>query len=101
MDYKSVIDTLSKNKIICKKLDEIKLNTRKNIKAFLGVNTRNEYCFVIAFGKKSRFLRKDIETINEILPDINFRHKKKILLLNSPICSKAKEELKDWRILWF
>jgi len=55
----------------------------------------------VVLEKKSRFLKKDIETLKEILPNINFRHKKKILILNSQICSKVKEELKEWRILWF
>ncbi len=98
---KKVIDLLQKNGIICKKLEEIKFNTRKKIKAYLGVNIKNEYCFIAIFDKKSRFLRKDIEILKELVPQINFRYKKKILILNGPICSKAKEELKDWRILWF
>ncbi|WP_456488285.1 hypothetical protein [Caminibacter pacificus] len=98
---KELVELLRKEGIICKKLEEIKLNTRKKIKAFLGVNIKNEYCFVVVFEKKSRFLTKDIQTLEEIMPQINFRYKKKILILNSPICSKAKEKLKDWRILWF
>ncbi|GAB6046156.1 hypothetical protein JCM11957_17550 [Caminibacter profundus] len=97
---KDIIDLLQKNVIICKKIKKIELNTRKKIKAYLGVNLKNEYCFIVVFEKKSRFLTKDIETLNEILPDINFRYKKKVLILNSPICSKAKKNLKDWRILW-
>ncbi|NPA87234.1 hypothetical protein [Caminibacter pacificus] len=98
---KELVELLRKEGIICKKLEEIKLNTRKKIKAFLGVNIKNEYCFIVVFEKKSRFLTKDIHTLEEIMPQINFRYKKKILILNSPICSKAKEKLKDWRILWF
>jgi len=100
-ELKDIVDLLQKNGIICKKIEKIELNTRKKIKAYLGVNLKNEYCFLVVFEKKSRFLNKDIETLNEILPDINFRYKKKILILNSPICSIAKENLKSWRILWF
>ncbi len=101
-EFKKLIELLRKNNIICKKLDEIKLNTKKKIKAYLGINLKNEYCFIIKLDKKSRFLVKDIPTIEEFTPkNINFRHKKKILILNSPICSKAKEKIKDWRILWF
>ncbi|MEO1922897.1 MAG: hypothetical protein ABGX25_00070 [Nautiliaceae bacterium] len=98
---KKVIDLLQKNGIICKKFEEIKLNTRKKIKAYLGVNLKNEYCFIAVFDKKGRFLIRDIQTLKEIMPQINFRYKKKILVLNGPICSKAKEELKEWRILWY
>jgi hypothetical protein len=98
---KNLVELLQKNGIICKKLENIKLNTRKKIKAFLGVNIKNEYCFIVVFEKQSRILSKDLEILEKILPNINFRYKKKILVLNSPICSKAKEKLSDWRILWF
>ena len=98
---KNLVELLQKNGIICKKLENIKLNTRKKIKAFLGVNIKNEYCFIVVFEKQSRILSKDLEILEKILPEINFRYKKKILVLNSPICSKAKEKLSDWRILWF
>ena len=98
---KNLVELLQKNGIICKKLENIKLNTRKKIKAFLGVNIKNEYCFIVVFEKQSRILSKDLEILEKILPNINFRYKKKILVLKSPICSKAKEKLSDWRILWF
>jgi len=96
---KEILDILIKNKILCKKLDEIKLNTRKKIKAYLGINTKNEYCFILIINKKSRLLKKDIEELLKFLPDINFRYKKKILITTAPICNKAKELIKDWRIL--
>ncbi len=94
-----ILDILVKNKIICKKLDEFKLNTRKKIKAYLGINTKNEYCFILVVNKKSRLLKKDIEELLKFLPDLNFRYKKKILITKAPICSKASELLKDWRVL--
>ena len=96
---KEILDLLIKNKIICKKLEEIKLNTRKKIKAYLGVNTKNEYCFILVVDKKSRILKKDIEELLKFVPDINFRYKKKILITKAPICSKATEMIKDWRVL--
>ncbi len=96
---KEILDLLVKNNIICKKLEEIKLNTRKKIKAYLGVNTKNEYCFILIVDKKSRLLKKDIEELLKFVPDINFRYKKKILITKAPICSKAMELIKDWRVL--
>jgi len=98
---KDIVDVLNKNKIICKKLNKIELKTKKKIKAYLGVNLKNEYCFIAIFYKKSPFLPKDIKILEEILPKINFRYKKKILILNSTITPKAKEKLSEWRILWF
>jgi len=97
---KEIVEILRKNNIICKKLDEIKLNTRKKIKAYLGVNLKDEYCFIIKMNKKSRFLTKDIETIEALVPEkIHFRYKKKILILNAPICSKAKDLIKEWKVI--
>ena len=98
---KEVLDILVKNKIVCKKLQEIKLNTKKKIKAYLGVNIKNEYCFILVVDRKSRILRKDIEEFLKLLPDINFRYKKKILITKAPICSKALELIKDWRVIWY
>ena len=97
---KEIVEILRKNNIICKKLEKIDLNTKKKINAFLGINLKNEYCIIIEILKKSRFLKKDIESLNEVVSQfpINFRYKKKILILHSPICSKAKEELREWRI---
>jgi len=100
-EFKNIIDLLRKNNIICKEIKKIDLNTRKKISAYLGVNLKDEYCVIFMVEKKSRFLTKDYEDILKFLPDINFRYKKKILILNSPICSKLKEKMKEWRILWF
>ena len=96
---KEVVDILIKNGILCKELKPIELNTRKKIKAYLGVNIKNEYCFILKIDKKSRILKKDIEEYFKLLPKINFRYKKKILITNAPICSKSKELLKDWRVI--
>jgi len=96
---KEILDILIKNKIICKELDEIELNTRRKIKTYLGINIKNEYCFIIFINKKSRLLKKDVEELLKFLPNINFRYKKKILITTAPICNKAKELIKDWRVL--
>jgi hypothetical protein len=96
---KKIVDILRKNNIVCKKLQKLTLNTRKKINSYLGVNLKNEYCIIFEILKKSRFLNKDYEELTEFLPNINFRYKKKILILNSPICSKVKEKMKDWKII--
>ena len=99
-EFKDLVEILLNNGIVCKKLNEIKLNTRKKVKAFLGVNLKNEYCFILKLEKKSRFLTKDINILYEFIPkEINFRYKKKILVLNGPICTKAKEKITDWKII--
>jgi hypothetical protein len=96
---KEVVDILRKNKIVCKKLQKLNLNTRKRINAYLGINLKDEYCIVFKVFKKSRFLTKDYEELLQFLPNINFRYKKKILILHSLICSKVKEKMRDWKII--
>ncbi len=104
---KEIIEILMKKKIIFKKFHEIdkkRLNTRKKIKIFEGVDLKSYYCAVFLIEQKSRFLTKNADEIEEIyqkliiLQDHNF--KKKIFLHFSPICSKAKESLKErgWRV---
>ena len=96
---KNTVEILRRENIICKKFEKLNLNTRKKISAFFGVNLKNEYCVVFEILKKSRFLNKDYEELLKFLPEINFRYKKKILILNSEICSKTKEKMKDWKII--
>ncbi len=95
---KEILELLIKKGIICKELKPLKLNTRKKISAYLGVNLKNEYCLILKIDKKSRILKKEFEEMLKLLPKINFRYKKKILITDAPICSKAKEIIKEWRI---
>jgi 16S rRNA C1402 (ribose-2'-O) methylase RsmI len=97
---KEIVDILSKEKIICKKLDEVAFKTKKRVKIYFGINIKNEYCLIVKIYKKSRFLRKDIPFLEEIEKsfDNKFKSKRKILILNE-ICSKAKKELKEWRVI--
>jgi hypothetical protein len=97
---KEVVDALLKYNIVCKKLEKISFPTKKRVDVFLGVNLKSEYCLVVRIYKKSRFLRKDIEFLNEIEKffKINFRRKKKIVILKE-ICSKAKSEINEWRVI--
>ncbi|WP_024789195.1 hypothetical protein [Lebetimonas sp. JH292] len=96
---KNIVDILRKNGILCKKLEKLNLNTRKKINAYFGVNIKNDYCVIFEIMKKSRFLNKDYEELIKFLPEINFRYKKKILILHSPICSKVKERMEEWKII--
>jgi DNA polymerase-3 subunit alpha len=69
------------------------------------VDMKNNYYLIVKLNKKSRFLMKDAKELLEFLAkikkikDINFKYKKRVLLLSGEICSKTKEFLKEWRIL--
>jgi len=96
---------LFENNIILKEIENITPKTRKKIKIYLGVDIKNSYYLIVSFNKKSRILMKDAKELLEFLDkmvkikNINFKYKKRVLLLSGEICSKTKEFLKDWRIL--
>ncbi len=96
---KEILNLLVKKNIICKELKPLKLKTKKKLNAYIGINLKNEYCLILKINKTSRILQKEMEEILHLMPDINFRYKKKILLTSAPVCSKTKQLLKDWRIL--
>jgi hypothetical protein len=100
VNFKEIVEILQQKNILCKELKKIDLKKRK-ISLFQGVDLKDFFCCVVVWERKSKFLTKDIETLNEILPQINFRYKKKILLIKAQMCKKTKEKLKDWRIIWY
>ncbi len=99
-----VNDILFKKKIMLKELTDITPKTRKKIKVYLGVDVNNIYYLIVESFTKSRFIMKNAKELLEFvtpLSDINFKKNKKILILESEICSKSKQFLKEngWRIL--
>jgi hypothetical protein len=98
-------DFLFQNNIVLKEIENITPKTRKKIEVYLGVDMKNSYYLIVKLNKKSRFLMKDAKELLEFLSqidrikDINFKYKKRVLLLSGEICSKTKEFLKEWRIL--
>ncbi len=105
---KETLEILLNKKMIFKKLIQIDnkdLKTRKKIKIYEGVDPKSYYNAVFYIEQKSRFLRKNAKEIEEIyenlktLRDHNF--KKKIFIYKCPICSYAKEALKEkkWRVI--
>ena len=95
---------LSKN-IILRKIQNITPKTRKKIEVYLGTDMNDYYVLIVKLNKKSRFLKKDLKELFEFLSkidrikDINFKYKKRVLILSGEICSKTKESLKEWRIV--
>jgi len=98
-------ELLLSNNIMLREIKNITPKTRKKIKTYLGVDIKNNYYLIVKIDKKSKFIQKDLKELLEFLDsiqeikNINFKHKKRVLILNSAICSKTKELLKEWRIL--
>jgi hypothetical protein len=101
---KETTEKLGKIGLICKEFEEKKLNTRKKLKVYFGYSMKNEYCIVFEIDRKSRFLQKDVDELENFvleITNVNFKYKKKILSLSAPLCSKAKDKLHNlgWRII--
>ena len=105
---KETIEILLKKNMIFKKLILIpnrELKTRKKIKVFVGVDEKSYYNAIFLIEQKSRFLRKNAKEIEKIYEDLKIlrdhNFKKKIFIHKCPICSFAKEILKEnrWRVI--
>lgn len=98
---KLLVDTLLKKNYIYRSLKEIdkkSLGTRKKIDIYEGVDTNSYYAAIFNLVQKSRFLRKNADELDKlyeklkVVQDHNF--KKKILIYQMPICSRAKDQMK-------
>lgn len=93
--------------ILFKTIKEVEpkvLNSRKKIRIFSATGIDKNYYALFILNSKSRFLRKNAQELMElcqVLADFEGHNfKKKILLIGSPLCSKAKDFLKqnEWKV---
>lgn len=99
---KELTNYFTNKDIIFKQIDSItpkEIGSRKKIGIYHATSIKKEFYSIFIIDAKSRFLRKnadDLMALNDTLSkhlDHNF--KKKILLISSPLCSKAKAYLKE------
>lgn len=88
--------------IIFKELNTVEpkeLSSRKKIEIYDGIGIDKNYYAIFVLNAKSRFLRKNandlIQLLNRLIDLKEHNYKKKILLISSPLCSHAKQLLKD------
>lgn len=88
--------------ILFREIEEIQpkeLNSRKKIRIFDAIGIDKNYYAIFILNSKSRFLRKNAEDLmfmlNQLIDKKEHNYKKKILLISSPLCSKAKLLLKE------
>ncbi len=102
-----VVDALRKKGKIYKKMVEIKpkeLGIRNKIRIYKATDMHGYFWAIIAISQKSRILLKDVEKFEKIYAklviymDHNFKHK--VLFIDAPLCSKAKEAFKKagWKL---
>ena len=78
--------------------------SRKKLDIYAATSIDSNFYAIFIIDAKSRFIRKNADDLMELCEklashlDHNF--KKKELLISSPLCSKAKEYLKqnDWKV---
>ncbi len=102
-----VVDTLRKKGKIYKKMQEVApkdLGIRNKIKIYKATDTIGYFWAIFAVSQKSRLLMKDVRKFEEIYAKLtiycehNFKHK--IIFIDAPLCSKAKDAFKSqgWKI---
>ncbi|OIP53108.1 MAG: hypothetical protein AUK54_09800 [Helicobacteraceae bacterium CG2_30_36_10] len=102
-----VVDTLRKKGKIYKKMQEIsprELGVRNKIRIYKATDTTGYFWAIFAVSQKSRLLMKDVHKFEEIYAkltlycDHNFKHK--VIFIDAPLCSKAKEAFttQGWKI---
>ncbi len=104
---KCIVEHFRKKKHLFRSLvpvDLKALGTRKKILYYLGVDMQAYYTTILVVRKKSRILRKEAETFlmlhDRLEAQMGSKIKKKYLLFEAPICSKAKLflEEKGWYV---
>lgn len=102
-----VVDSLRQKGKIYKKMQEVspkEIGIRNKIKIYKATDTNGYFWAIFAVSQKSRLLMKDVHKFEEIYSkltiyfDHNFKHK--VLFIDAPLCSKAKEAFKTqgWKI---
>ncbi|MFK5881529.1 MAG: hypothetical protein QM482_04895 [Sulfurospirillum sp.] len=106
--FKTIVDLLNTKNLVLhalKKVDLTLLNTRKKIQIFSGVTEKRYYISIFFIRQKSRFLKKNASEIVQLCRRLEelekHAYKNKLLVISSPLCSKASSFLKEegWKIV--
>ena len=104
---KDIVEFFAKKNIVFKSLKSIapkKLNSRKRVEIYLGVDLKGIFVEIMKIEINSRVLKKKVEGLFELhtrlekLCDSSIL--KRYIIINAPLCSKAKEMLisNGWRV---
>ncbi|MBF7069936.1 hypothetical protein [Aliarcobacter butzleri] len=93
--------------ILFKEIKQIfpkEIDSRKKIDIYSATTIDSKFYAIFIVDSKSRFIRKNGQALMELCEKLasylGHNFKKKELLVSSPLCSKAKEYLKqnDWSV---
>ena len=102
-----VVDSFRTKGKIFKKMLEVapkELGIRNRIKIYKATDLNGYFWAIFAISQKSRVLMKDVHKMEEIYAkltlfcDHNFKYK--VMFIDAPLCSKAKDAFKEagWKI---
>jgi len=86
-------------------IDHKQLGIRKKIEIFIAKDLNDQTSIIFHITQKSRFLQKDVDKIEDIRDivtnKITSRIISKVILIESPLCSKAKDKLEklQWIVI--
>ena len=87
-----------------KQITPKEIGSRKKIDIYAATSVDSNFYAIFIVDSKSRFIRKSandlMELCEKLSSHLDHNFKKKELLVSSPLCSKAKEYLKqnDWSV---
>ena len=87
-----------------KQITPKEIGSRKKIDIYAATSVDSNFYAIFIVDSKSRFIRKSandlMELCEKLSSHLDHNFKKKELLISSPLCSKAKEYLKqnDWNV---
>lgn len=105
---KVLVENLRSNGRIYKKLEEISpkdLKIRNKVKLYAALDLNHYYNAIVVVSQKSRLLMKDLAKFEEIVHKMalyrEHQFKGRVLILDAPICSKAKTAFikAKWKII--
>lgn len=97
-----IVDFLQRRGKLYKQMKEVlpkELGVRNRIKIYHAVDTKGYFTAIFVISQKSRILLKDVARIQSVYDklvlysDHNFKYK--IIFIDAPLCSKAKQGLKE------
>ena len=102
IELPSKIDNIFKN---IKQLSPKELGIRKKLDIFIAIDEDDKVNAILHIVQKSRFLQKDVDKIEEILNIVKDSKEEnidnKVIVIESPLCSKAKVKLENlsWKVI--
>jgi len=104
---KTLVEKMGQKNVICKSLETVlpkALGSRKKVEIYVGVDLKGFYVDVMVVEKKSRVLRKEVGELmvlhEKLEKYIDSSIKKKYIIIQAPLCSKAKALLEEnsWKV---